>query len=273
MPRAPFGFNLEYDGEHPFTECMRAHSDKEDPGRYCGWIKAVTEGGKHHYDPEAKKRLRQPRGKWREDDAKKKKRKRSKKSIYKAYLAEQNPFADVPKYSSKISKSHRRVTKDNSQESVSRFVVGVNIGDRTTDKASKIRLQKSAQEDRFTLTVLYRATNDESVPDLDAHNDFVVSNDIQRALWNYVDNSDRNIYLQHKRSHNRIAGRWVEIFVWPHEVEAEFKMTNGKIRKSVIPANSAWMGVIWEPWAWDMVKSGEITGLSFGGDALVEDDD
>lgn len=267
MPRTPFGFNLEYDGEHPFTECMREHSDKEDPGRYCGWIKAVTEGGKHHYDPEAKKRLRKPRGQWREEDAKKKKRKRSKKSIYKAYLNSQSPFADIPGDSDSKSRTVISKSTTNTQEVENQFVVGVSAGDKT----SRVRLHKNAEEDRFTLTVLYRATNDEQNPDIDAHSDFVVSRDIQKAVWNYVDSSDRKIYLQHKRTGNKVAGRWVEIFVWPHEVEAEFKMTDGRIRKSLIPANSAWMGVIWEPWAWTMVKSGEITGLSFGGYASVED--
>ena len=169
MPRAPFGFNLEFDGEHPFTECMREHSDKGDPGRYCGWIKAVTEGGKHHYDPEAKKRLRQPRGKWREEDAKKKKRKRSKKAMYKAYLAEQSPFADIPD-----TKRSRKSISKSEYDVENQFVVGVSLGDKSADKTSRVRLHKNAEEDRFTLTVLYRATNDERNPDTDAHSDFVV---------------------------------------------------------------------------------------------------
>ena len=49
------------------------------------------------------------------------------------------------------------------------------------------------------------------------------SRDIQKALWNYVDSSDRQIYLQHKRAHSKVAGRWVEIFVWPHEVRSRIQ--------------------------------------------------
>jgi hypothetical protein len=37
--------------------------------------------------------------------------------------------------------------------------------------------------------------------------------------------------------------------------------------KHTYPAGTPFMGVIWEEWAWPLVKSGELRGLSIGGTA------
>jgi hypothetical protein len=42
------------------------------------------------------------------------------------------------------------------------------------------------------------------------------------------------------------------------------------------PANTVFMGVIWEPWAWELIKTGKLRGYSIGGKAervLVDLDD
>ena len=31
------------------------------------------------------------------------------------------------------------------------------------------------------------------------------------------------------------------------------------------PAGTTYMGIVWVPWAWEMVKKGKISGLSMGG--------
>jgi hypothetical protein len=33
------------------------------------------------------------------------------------------------------------------------------------------------------------------------------------------------------------------------------------------PKNTVFLGVIWEDWAWDKIKNGEIRGYSIGGKA------
>jgi len=35
----------------------------------------------------------------------------------------------------------------------------------------------------------------------------------------------------------------------------------------VFPADTPFLGVVWEDWAWDLVKAGELRGYSIGGRA------
>lgn len=121
------------------------------------------------------------------------------------------------------------------------------------------------EEDRFTLGPWY-------VPNsVDAHGDWTDPQEIQKALWSYVDSGDRDIKLQHNR--DITAGRWVEAMTWPFEVEVPLTKADGTITKYKYPAGTPFMGVVWEEWAWDLVKAGELRGFSIGGtgDLLLAD--
>jgi len=112
------------------------------------------------------------------------------------------------------------------------------------------------EEKRYTLAPWY-------IPDsLDAHDEWADKDEIQRAFWNYLKNPDRTIKLQHNR--DIVAGEWVEGLTWPHEVEVQVKHPDGD-RAIKFPAGTPFLGVIWEPWAWQLIKDGEIRGLSIGG--------
>ena len=118
---------------------------------------------------------------------------------------------------------------------------------------------KSSPEKRFSYAPMYMPGR------LDAHDEFVKSaDDLQQAAWEYVRKTghDRTIYLQHI---DKPAGEWVEITSWPYEVEAPMQMPDGRVRKAKLPAGTVYMGVIWEPWAYDMVKKGKLLGFSMGG--------
>lgn len=39
----------------------------------------------------------------------------------------------------------------------------------------------------------------------------------------------------------------------------------GAIRKASLPAGTVYMGVVWQPWAWDLVRKGKLLGFSMGG--------
>lgn len=125
---------------------------------------------------------------------------------------------------------------------------------------------KAADEDekRFTFSVVYK-------PDeVDAHGEFASADELQEALWGYVKTGDRRIFLQHGFLPGikfKQAGEWVEIVAWPEAVKATLRLPTGESFKRDIPANTIWMGVIWEPWAWQFVKEGKIRGFSFGGRA------
>lgn len=101
---------------------------------------------------------------------------------------------------------------------------------------------------------------------VDAHGEFVKSaDDLQQAAWDYVEKTaaDRTVYLQHT---DRPAGKWVEITSWPYAVEAPMVMPGtGEVRKASLPAGTVYLGVKWEPWAWEMVQKGQLLGWSMGG--------
>lgn len=118
---------------------------------------------------------------------------------------------------------------------------------------------KSSSEKRFSYAPMYMPGR------MDAHDEFVKSaDDLQEAAWEYVrkTGADRTIYLQHI---DKPAGEWVEITSWPYDVEAPMKMPDGRVRKAKLPAGTVYMGVIWEPWAYEMVKKGKLLGFSMGG--------
>ena len=115
-----------------------------------------------------------------------------------------------------------------------------------------------ADDRRYTLGPAY-------VPDMqDAHGEFTDAETLQEALWNWVRKGDRQIYLQHS---DKVAGEMVEVLTWPFPIETEMTVPGEQVTKYGFPANTPFMGVIWEPWAWEMVKAGELRGYSIGGKA------
>ena len=123
--------------------------------------------------------------------------------------------------------------------------------------AGALPLAKQA-EHRYTLGPVY-------VPDrADAHQEFTDADTLQKALWDWVRKGDRRIFIQHS---DKVAGEMVEALTWPFPIEADMEVPNQGITKQVFPANTPFLGVVWEPWAWDLVKAGELRGYSIGGRA------
>ena len=115
-----------------------------------------------------------------------------------------------------------------------------------------------AEELRFTLAPVY-------VPGIeDAHGEFTDKETLQKALWDWMRAGDRTIYLQHS---DQPAGEMVEMLTWPMPIETALAVPNEGITKYAFPADTPFMGVVWEPWAWEMVKRGELRGYSIGGKA------
>jgi 2'-5' RNA ligase len=115
-----------------------------------------------------------------------------------------------------------------------------------------------ALDQRFTLAPWY-------IPGtVDAHDEWTDSDEVQQALWGYVESGDRDIRLQH--DNDILAGRWVEAMSWPHEVTVPMYL-DGEVRQQTFPAGTVFLGVVWESWAWELVKMGAIRGYSIGGKA------
>ena len=138
------------------------------------------------------------------------------------------------------------------------------------DKAALVSLGMSvvtkAKDKQYTFGVVYKATEDKNDPDLDAHQEFIIADDLQTAQWGYVQTGDRRIYLQHGAQGIIPIGEYVDIVTWPYEVEVELTLPNQtKKNKTMIPAGSVWMGVIWNDTGWPLVRDGLIRGFSLGG--------
>ena len=115
-------------------------------------------------------------------------------------------------------------------------------------------IHKAVDEKRFTLGPWY-------IPNrLDAHSEWTDAEELQAGLWDYVRKGDRGIRLQHNR--DIIAGEWVEAMQLPVEVTMR-KAADGN--EVAYPEGTVFLGVVWKPWAWDLVKQGKIRGFSIGG--------
>lgn len=120
-------------------------------------------------------------------------------------------------------------------------------------------VSKSVEERMFTLGPMY-------IPNVkDAHAEWTDPEELQKAVWEYVQKGDRRIRLQHDR--DVVAGEWLEIMAWPYEVEAPIILKDASESSMKFPANTVFLGVRWEPWAWQMIKEGKLRGYSIGGRA------
>lgn len=117
-------------------------------------------------------------------------------------------------------------------------------------------------EKRYTLAPLY-------IPgEKDAHEEWASSEDLQKALWDFVKNGDLDLRLQHNE--DVVAGSIVETVTWPFAVEMELAVPGegGSVRKVDLPAGTPFLGVVWDPDVWPLVKEGKIRGYSIGGEAV-----
>jgi len=138
-----------------------------------------------------------------------------------------------------------------------RYAIGLTGETETVMPTAYNPVAKAIDEElRYTFSPWY-------VPNsLDAHNEWADDREVQLAFWKYLALDDRDIRLQHNVEIR--AGRWVEGATIPFAFEYDVITPEGP-QKLSFPANTPFLGIIWEPWAWKMVKSGAIRGLSIGG--------
>jgi hypothetical protein len=129
----------------------------------------------------------------------------------------------------------------------------------STTKMADFNVSKAVDERQFTLGPMY-------IPNtMDAHNEWTDDDELQQAVWKYVQSGDRRIRLQHNR--DVVAGEWVEIMTLPYPTQVPMMKSDGTTEPINFPKNTVFLGVIWDDWAWDKIKKGEIRGYSIGGRA------
>ncbi len=165
-----------------------------------------------------------------------------------------NPDGDVVGYLTQGEGDFQEVS-----EEVAMKIFPEAFTEETTKSLGKFDLQKAEGDKRYTLGAMY-------IPDMeDAHGEWTDSDELQRAVWAYVKTNDRRIRLQHNRE--VVAGEWVEVMTFPHALTVPITSPDGKETQHTYPPNTVFLGVIWEPWAWEMVTEGKIGGYSIGGKA------
>ena len=131
--------------------------------------------------------------------------------------------------------------------------------DETREISNTFNVSKAVEERQFTLGPMY-------IPNtMDAHNEWTDDDELQQAVWKYVQSGDRRIRLQHNR--DVVAGEWVEIMTLPYPTQVPMMKSDGTTEPINFPKNTVFLGVIWDDWAWDKIKKGEIRGYSIGGRA------
>jgi len=130
---------------------------------------------------------------------------------------------------------------------------------QTNMSAGSVQISKADATLRYTLGPMY-------VPDtIDAHGEWTDAESLQSAVWDYVRSGDRRIRLQHNLE--VVAGEWVECMAWPWAVTVPMLKADESSHAMTYPPNTVFLGVVWEPWAWELVKSGKLRGYSIGGTA------
>ena len=116
---------------------------------------------------------------------------------------------------------------------------------------------KAVGAHRFTLGPWY-------IPgQLDAHGEWTDSFELQQALWGWMRSGQLDIKLQHDPTIT--AGVVVEAVTWPMAVNVPLMLPNGEPGDGNFPPGTVFLGVVWEPWAWELVTAGKIRGYSMGG--------
>lgn len=168
-------------------------------------------------------------------------------------------LSSVEKDGPTVSDVHVDVPMGSGRSTRRRRPVGRPMIDNTGAVASSVAgVFTKSDEQRYTLGPWY-------VPDAyDAHGEWTDADELQTALWDYVRAGDRSIRLQHDT--DVVAGEWVEALTWPYPVTVPlFDVESSSTVDHEFPAGTVFMGVVWEPWAWDLVKQGKIRGYSMGG--------
>lgn len=123
-------------------------------------------------------------------------------------------------------------------------------------------------EKRITLAPMYLPGT------LDGHGEWVDGVDLEDSFHDWMDQyAAEGIRLQHTPEIE--AGRVVEGYILrePLEVEVPVPGNESVMEKQLYPAGTPIIGTRWEPWAWELVKRGEIRGYSMGGSATPVEQD
>ena len=148
--------------------------------------------------------------------------------------------------------------------------VTIDTGSRGTAKATwdgetiSTRLVKAIAEERFTLNLIYPADKADVAKAIDGHRDFASKAVVRKAAHDFIRNHGRVGTFHTAYTGQGIeegAADMVQNFIWPDEVpDWAIKCVDGS---EVIIKSGDWLGgFIWTPDWWELVKAGQLNGIS-----------
>lgn len=121
---------------------------------------------------------------------------------------------------------------------------------------------KASDEKRFTLQVAYPADSPDAAVARDGFQDFASKDAVEAAAHGYMA-KHRNVGLHHAEGTDG-AGTVVESYIYRGP---DWRVEGADGSAQVIKAGDWLMGIVWDEPAWNLIKSGELTGVSMQGGA------
>lgn len=121
---------------------------------------------------------------------------------------------------------------------------------------------KSDDERKYTLQVAYPADSPDVAVARDGFQDFASKEAVERAAWSYMEKA-RNVGLMHAQGTDG-AGTVVESYVYRGP---DWHIAAADGSDQVVKSGDWMIGIRWGEDAWNMIKSGEIGGVSMQGGA------
>jgi hypothetical protein len=115
------------------------------------------------------------------------------------------------------------------------------------------RICKSEEEKRYTLGVAYPAN------EIDAHGDFTTPEELEEAAWKFMQRVQRGfsgVGLFHQPG-TEYSGGVVESYI--------YRGPRWEVNGQVVEPGDWLLGVRWTEKAWELIKSGKVTGYSIQG--------
>lgn len=119
---------------------------------------------------------------------------------------------------------------------------------------------KSVDERQYTLQVAYPADSPDIGRARDGFQDFATAAEVEKAAWSYMTKA-RSVGLMHAEGTDG-AGTVVESYVYRGP---DWSLAAADGSEQVIKSGDWLIGIQWGQDAWNMIKSGEIGGVSMQG--------
>lgn len=131
------------------------------------------------------------------------------------------------------------------------------------------KVVKADSERRYTLSVAYPVNKPDVGTARDGYRDFAGTDAVQECAWNYMLKC-RSVGRWHE-DNTEGAGTPVESYLWPSDEDWVIKADDGSEQR--VTKGDWLLGVIWDEDTWDLIKKGELAGMSPQGMAQRVDAD